>query len=481
MSCDTDETPGVLIDLPVSEILAKAGEEGKPDIHTITYRYPFTGLVKAAPRKALSALTLAGRQGDYAQQYWASIMNEFPMDAAPRLRRVFLNRVARLPHAVIVGLAQTFAQWLARNLAAILEWDSNLAWKVYDHVVDALIAGGADATKSPRNEVYYRGTIARWSRRTFEYANVAPIGACTAALFSSVPGGPDQCDSLVPAHIRSRATRLFAAPGEGSDHAVAIACSQLNHLMHIDPAWTTELLVPMLAFEHPSAEPAWSGFLHRRQMPSLPLAAIIKPLLLRLFPWIEGLAWQREFSATAAAWLGTLRIFHQDQSYGLSQSEMRGALRAMSDETRNHFIVKLGHLGHKQPDGWAKYVIPFINEDWPRERRYRTNASTGAWIALLGGSGTSFPNVYEAVKEFLVAVETTDQPFARFSRKIGQDEALTTLFPDTALDLMHTSIPQVLMRVPYDLPKVLAMIAEAKPDLLSDPRYLRLIELVEQC
>jgi hypothetical protein len=476
----TDESPDVLVNLPVSQILAKAREEGKRDDDTMTEKYPFSGLVTADPRKALAALTLESRLGEYPQRYWASLISDFPEDAEPRLRRVFVSRVARLPYAVIVELRQTLGRWLVQNLVAILEMDGELGWAIYDRIVDALFNAGAYATKSYLNEVVQRGTVAIRSRRTFDHATAGPIGDCAAALFSTVPRGMEQANTLVPEHTRLRATRLFTAPGEGGDHAVSIACSQLHRLMFVDPAWTSACLLPMLAFDQPSAEPAWNGFLHSGQSPLTPLAAAIKPQLLHLFPWVEGFAWPGELPSVAAAWLGTLRVFHHNEPGGFSSGEMRGALRAMSDETRNHFIFKLGQLGQKTPDGWTKYVIPLVSEDWPRERLYRTSTSMRAWISLLGCTGNSFPAVYAAVKRFLVAVETQDHPFYRFTRENQQNESICVLYPDATLDLMHTTTPLVLMYEPYELPKLLELIAEGKPTLQSDPRYLRLIELVER-
>ena len=152
----------------------------------------------------------------------------------------------------------------------------------------------------------------------------------------------------------------------------------------------------------------------------------------------------------------------------------------MSDETRNQFIFWLGLVGQKKENGWVKHVIPLINDDWPRERQFTTSASVKAWVALLDDTGDSFPLVYEAVKKFLVPIEADDHPFYRFTREISDEKSLTAQFPEVTLDLMNRVIPQVLTRPPYELPKVLAVIAETKPDLMSDPRYLRLIDLVER-
>lgn len=477
----TDENPDTLQDIPVNEVISRA-KEGN---HRITFdiftkKDPFIGLVKANPRKALSALTISGKADDYPAGFWSAMINELPADITPRLRRVFLNRVARLPHAVIAELRHILCQWLKQNLVAVLKFDNDLGWAVYDHIVDGILSGGADAAKSGIGAMSRGGEVIQRSRRTYEHAISGSIGMCTQALLHAVPGEKQEASSLIPEHIKSRIERLFTAPGEGADHAVSIAANKLNQLIFIDPAWTKERLVPMLAFEHPASEPAWNGFLHSGQRPRPPLAEIIKPLLIDLIPWIEGFSWDRDLSEEAAQWVGAMRLFYPEEPCSLSRSEMRSVLRAMSDDTRNQFIFWLGKVGQGNENGWGKYVVPLLNEDWPRERRYRTTASISAWINLLDDTGDSYPAVYDAVKKFLVPVETNDHPFYQFTREIRREKPLAILFPETMLDLMNRTTPQALSHPPYALPKVLALIAETEPDLTSDPRYLRLIDLVER-
>ena len=475
-----DEAPDVLIDIPVNKVVSRAREDQKHDFGTLIEKRPFAGLVKANPRKALAALTIEGRNGDFPTEFWSSIIESLPLDIAPRLMRVFLSRVARLPHTVIVELRHSLGRWLEQNLVRILKFDSCLGWAVYDHIIDGFLAAGADAAKSGLGEVSQGGKPIPRSRRTFHHAINGPIGMCVNALFHAVSTEKHQAGSLIPDYIESRLERLIVASGEGSDHAVAIISSRLNWLMFVDPAWTTERLIPMLGFHHPACEPAWNGFLHSQQPPWPPLAMVIKPLLINLFPWVEGLFWDRALPNVAAQWLGFMRIFHKNELAGLSRVEMRSVLRAMSDETRNRFIFWLGQVGEKNENGWAQRVIPLINEDWPRERQYRTSTSMRAWIALLDDTGDSFPAVYEAVKKFLVPMETDDHPFYRFTRDMQDEKPITVRFPEATLDLMNRATPEVITRQPYELPKVLELIAETEPGLMSDSRYLRLIDLIER-
>ncbi|MCC4310394.1 SIR2 family protein [Alcanivorax marinus] len=477
---DTDENPGALLNLPVNEVVSRATEDLKRDFGSFTEKRSFTGLVKANPRKALSALTIAGRAGEYPEAFWSAMINELPLDITPRLRKVFLKRVACLPDAVIIKIRHTLGRWLEQNLVAVLEFDNGLGWAIYDHIVDGILNGEVNVTGSCLGEIHQGRKVIQQSRRTLGHAVNGPIGMCANALLQVVAREKQGAGSLIPDHIKIRIERLFAAPGEGSDHAVSIVCRRLSWLMFVDPAWTRKHLIPMLALEHSAAEPAWNGFLHSDQVPRSPLAEKIKPPLLSLFPWIEGVSWNRDLSGMAAQWLGHMRMFRSGKPDGLSRHEMRSALRAMSDDTRNRFIFWLGRVGKKNDNGWSRLVVPLINEDWPRERQYRTTASMRAWIGLLDDTDDSFPTVYEAVKKFLVPVEANDHPLYRFIEEINDKKPITTLFPETTLDLMNRATPKVLTRPSYELPKVLALIAETEPDLTLDPRYLRLIDLVER-
>lgn len=476
----TDETPDALLHVPVNEIVPRAKEELNREFGSFTQKRSFTGLVKVRPRAALSALTVAAKTGEYPSAFWSSMINDLPEDISPRLRRVFLHKLARLPHTVIAELRHTLGRWLEQRLGSVLDFDNDLGWHVYDHIVDGVLSGGANAAESGLGELRQGGEIVDRSRRTLGHAINGPVGMCTEALFQAVPGETQEAGSLVPDYIKTRVERLFASPGEGSDHAVSVTMRRLNWLLYVDPTWTREHLIPMLAFDHPASEPAWNGFLHSGSVPSPPLAELTKPLLIALFPWIDGFSWDRELSNVAAQWLGFMRIFHPDQPHGLTIREMRAVLRSMADESRHRFIFWLSQVGRKNGNGWTDLIVPFINEVWPRERRFRTSASVRAWVGLLDDTGGSFPIVYRAVKKFLVPVETNDHPFYRFTREINDGVPITARFPEATLDLMNAVTPQVITRPPYELPKVLALIAETDPALTSDPRYLRLIDLVER-
>lgn len=129
----TDESPEVLLDLPVNEIVSRAKDDLKRDFGSFTEKRAFTGLVKVNPSRALSALTVAGKRGDYTLTFWSSMVNELPKEISPRLRRVFLHRL-RYPEATLDLMNRVTPQALTRPpyelpkvLALIAETDPKLA------------------------------------------------------------------------------------------------------------------------------------------------------------------------------------------------------------------------------------------------------------------------------------------------------------------------------------------------------------------
>lgn len=476
----TDDAPDSIINIPVNEIIVRAKEDLGRDFGSFTEKRPFTGLVKISPRRALAALTAAGRTGDYPEEFWAAMLRELPADISPRLRRTFLQRLARIPYPSVYELRYALGRWLEQNLVKVMAFDKNLVWVVFDHVLNGIFEGSRGSGEAGVEEATKEGSLNSRSERTYAQAINSPLGMCTEALLDTMPGEGQEAGSLIPSQVKSRLERLFDARDHGSDYAVSIAMRQTDWLMHIDPEWSKEHLIPKLFLDNEAFKAAWSGFLHGRRVPSPLLAEILKPQLLELFPWRPELAEESDLLEVAAQWLGFMRVFRPDTPSGLTKREMRALIRAMPGDTRNRLIAWLGAVGQANDDGWTRHVIPFIREEWPRERRYRTSTSMSAWIGLLDDTGDKFPEVYESVKKFLVPVETSDHPFYRFIRDGEGQKTITARFPEQTLDLIDRATPQILLRPSYELPKILALIAEVDAGLVADQRYRRLMDLIER-
>ncbi|PHS65119.1 MAG: hypothetical protein COB09_04945 [Thalassobium sp.] len=473
-----DESPEDLVTAPVGQVLTRVNASSKREFGSLIERRPFNGLIKENPRKAMLVLTRTARQGEYPLDLWRALLENLSDDIPTRLSRIFLVRVLRLPNTVIADLRHELGRWIHKSLVRMISLDEALGWAVYDHIVDSLIEAGEAATKSSIGGIRRGGKALQRSRRTYGYAINGPLGHCTQALIFAV-SGDTEASGLLSYGIKDRLERLFSAPGEGADHAVSIVIRQLNWLMHIDPAWTSEKLLPMLNFDHPLAEPAWDSLLRLDRLPTDEVLQTIRPLLSSLMLWVNQLAWEQQMLSRAAQWLGSIYLFRDSQPELLTKTEMKNALRTAADEVRNQFIHWLGRVGQGNENGWVELVIPFIQNVWPKESKYRTTSSVSSWLHLLNDTNDCFPMVYEEIRNFLIPVSHGQHSFYRFTRNAGEDESLIRRFPETVLDMMNRITPQVHSLISADLPSVLTIIAESNPELLSDVCYLRLIDLVE--
>ena len=406
------------------------------------------------------------------------MIQEWPDQATPRLTRVFLLRLGRLPYNVIGKLRNSIGRWIEQKLKDALTFDQEIAWTTFDHFVSGLISNGESVTESALGEYRVGKEKIDQSRRTYGHAINGPIGQATEGLLHALNALSLQEAQGIPGEYKTRLDRLLSAPGEGRDHAVSIMTNAVSRLHYLDPDWVTERIIPWFSFDHPAAEPAWNGFLTSGAIPSEPIRTLLKDHILKLFPFIYSFDWDRDLAQVAANWIVWMAVFCLNEPIGITGREARRCLRRMDERTRNHAIFILGGIGSENESGWKELVIPFVENIWPRERKYRTTSSVSSWVSLLGNTGDMFPSVLDAVLRFLASVEGETLWLYSFYKPDGEGP-LTSKFPEAILELLDTLVPDSPDNAPMELAQVLSLIEEKKPSLTKDLRYIRLINLVE--
>ena len=172
-------------------------------------------------------------------------------------------------------------------------------------------------------------------------------------------------------------------------------------------------------------------------------------------------------------------MYRLNEPIGITAREARDCLRLMDDETRNHAIFILGRLGSENDNGWNDLVIPFVEDIWPRERKFRTKSSALSWVSLLVNTGDMFPIVLVSIRRFLTSVDHGAFWLHRFNNQSGDEESLASRYPESVLELLDAVVTDSPDNAPMELEDVLSLIEEINPSLTKDRRYLRLINLVE--
>jgi hypothetical protein len=124
---------------------------------------------------------------------------------------------------------------------------------------------------------------------------------------------------------------------------------------------------------------------------------------------------------------------------------------------------------------WFGFVKPFIEEAWPRQLRFRSEETSRAFSTLVDEAGTNFPDAVETVLPFLRPVPHLDVITYRLVRETGSKKGdWAQDFPGPTLALLNALIADDRPSMPYELPKVLEIIADADPSLRQSFEWRRL-------
>ncbi len=474
----TNDDASVLSDVPVWQIVEVAKENTRRPFSEFTVYKPFLGLVENDPTRAIAALGAAARRNEYPVDFWADAISKWPETASEWATKLLQERMCRLPDDVISEIGWAIGDWLRDEFPKLYENDPDYSFKIYDSLVAGLMSVGADAMESGLGETFIGGEQIQKSRRTINHAINAPMGKATEGLLSVLGKGEIVQNAGLPTEFTSRVERLLATPGEGSDHAVCVLSQRVNWLNYIDPTWVTKRMMTWFNLEHPASEPAWNGILFTSDMPSSSVFIQIKEFFLQLFPKIYSWNWNDSAEERAHDWVVLSSVFHSNELPGLTFDEARSCLRKMKVQSLRRVIWFLGRVGKENDDGWRKYVLPFIDNAWPKESRFQTEKTSGAWISLFDNTEDAFPEILAAVRGFLRPVNSDHLGLYRFHREMEGTEPLTTRLPKETIDFLDLIIPDAPRNAPYELPLVLNLLAETEPNMVSDPRFQRLQTIV---
>ena len=351
--------PSCLLGLPLAQILRVASENTRSPLFELVKYCPFDGFVAASPARAVSALTHAGRQGDYPVEFWRSVLTKWPDDVRERLRWLLAERLARLPQQLVLELRFELFGWVEKNLRIIARSDLEWSLQLLDDLLDKLVANSSEATQSSLGTRSIGGEPIKTSRRTYGHAINSPIGKCTQLLLCILNDLKPDAGEGIPELIRTRLIRLTRLPGEGRDHAVCIITHATGYLDHVDPDWISHTIAPWFNLDHERAEPAWNGFLHRGRLPRPELFSVIKPYFLAAVAHISGWYWDDHAKQVLHRLLIQGCLVHRKNQNYVSFAEARLALQATDDFGRGHCLGFVAQVLREDHEWWPKFGRPF--------------------------------------------------------------------------------------------------------------------------
>ena len=438
---------------------------------------PFVGLVRERPSVALAALVSKAKEELYPHGLWDELISNWPEPPSSLNSRLLFEWMRRLPSSTVFEIRWALGNWFENVFPNLAISEETYALRLYDTLLENLLASGARATQSGIGESRIRGRVIKQSRSTIEHAINGPIGKAADGLLTLLESKRLKENSGIPHQISLRAEVLLNAPGEGCWHATCLFSRQLPWLNFLDPCWVKKIFLPIFLSSGPSSEPAWNGLLLNSWNRSAKIFPEIKEPFLHLSAHMEEWLWDESHRDHYFKWVVQATLFSGTDHTGLTFSEARNVIRSINQAGRERMIGMLRRVGVEQDGAWAEHVIPFVREAWPKELRYKTEGTARAWLSLLDDTGESFPQVFESVREHLCRIQSTNLSLFRFYRQLGDSEPIAQKFPMEALELIEILTPYDSKNIPYDLAQVLNLLEEVEPRVSVDNRFLRLRDL----
>jgi hypothetical protein len=300
-----------------------------------------------------------------------------------------------------------------------------------------------------------------------------PIGHVTQSLLNIWERSEPSDGDRLPEWMGQLFTELCDSQVERYRHGRVLLASRLIALFRVDEAWTRANLLPHFswAINPVEARRAWEGFLWSPRL-YRPLLLAFKSEFLDTARYYEDLGEHDEqFAAifTYAA-LGPLE--------GYSAEEFREAFAMFPlkglQEAAQALSQALEGAGEQREEYWQKRILPFWQHIWPKSRDLVTPQIAESLIRMSIAAGTQFPNVLNAVFDWLVPIEHMHYVIHQL-----RESGLCTVFPESALRLLAAVVDEQAWPS-SDLLTCLEAIAEKQTNLTERPEYRRLMEYMRR-
>lgn len=458
----------------LADLVALAESLSTDDHRQLRDYRPFDGVVEEAPLRALSALRLVARRGEWPERFWRSLISNFPEGADLRLVLLLAHTIALLPNDTFAAVRYEVGDWTRKFIGRLFKHNRRTGLAAFDAITGRFMSAAPGTLASGVGTTTVGGIPQPESEYSISKAINGPGGDLAMALLDLI--GKPRRGRKMPSYIAARLEWLFGLPGDDGGHAASLVARQFGWLDYWFRDWARSL-VPMFEIDHPLAEAMWHGLSADQNLLSDDAGALVKPMLLRLIAgeatWIlDGDSRQRIIQQMV-----NLTCPRAGKAV-ISFTEARHALMSVGDKERGVAITMLANS--MQIDGmWLMLVEPFISKAWPRQLKFQSGASSRAFASLVEKSGDRFPEVVSLVLPFLRPVPHLDTFAYRLKKLDTEGQGYSDRFPEQSLQVLDAVVGDEPQTAPWNLSELLDTIANAAPALRQSEAWRRLKALCQ--
>lgn len=468
----TDPSPTPLLNEPLASLIDAADRlRRRHPKDFLREEDPFQGYVQLKPVRALAALMLRTKTGEFPTTSWNAYLNsEARKNDRSRLTILIACRLTALPTSGLATIAHPVTSWM-RVSAETLFRDHPDAFRALWDAVLRLLRAEPDVGKSA---IIHSSRGRDW----LEEGINAPAGQLANALFEHPVLKDRPSDSCLPPEWRRYVEELLDLPGSQQLHVAAVLCRRLDWFHAVDPGWTEARLIQLAETGGTDAVSAfWDGLRYAGRL-SLPLFLRVKPLVLAR---VSG-AQEREAPAFAAMLLsGWITKGDGHQTRMVTDEELRDCLLRGGIEFRHQVLWNLANWLKEDTASRRGDVLAFLRNVWPRQHIANGSRETEGLLRVLLTLDDDFPAGVEAVIRCLTPLDRhASMAMYDLDEPDTPEGALVRRFPDAVLEILYRILPVDMALWPHNTRAVLGLIAEQDSTLTMDSRLLELRRKLER-
>jgi hypothetical protein len=464
----TEKDASGLASVPLSAVLVKAKElSGRRE--DFVEASPFLGFVEETPVRALAALHLAAKGGEYPEWAWRTFLTaETRKSDSPRLVLLTARRLLSYPRKEVSGLIHPFSDWALNVSNALSRRDESVFFKLVGRIADII---RADRTSG--HSAIIRGTRDHdWATEALN----APAGKIAQALFNAPSTkGLSKGQGLTEDWLK-HANALLALGGEPRCHALVIFCHNFVWLNFVAAEWTETNLAPVLQGDSgDDRDAAWAGFFWAAKIPPPSLYRKLKGALMRIATTKAISKRSHEQVLAGMLLVGWAAPDPETGQCYISNEEMRDLLLAADEEFRSHVLWQAERWAEhedEQPEiRWSEKVEVLLEDVWPRQVLAKTPQISARLCNFVFSDKDRFVRRAAIVLPLLSKAEGDSIMLPNLRKS---EDNIVDIYPEQTLAMLDAILPENAGAWPYGIESTIERIGKADGRLNVDPRLLTL-------
>lgn len=453
--------------IPLAEILEKAELLRGRDSTFLTEHNPFAGLCAEAPLKALGAMSLQLKKGDFSSHFWETYLSSAcRKEDSFRLKLLTGGRITQIPNVDFKQIMLIASRWFEDFGPELREQNEQLFNKIWNKFIKVI----------RDNDSYSGSALIRQEEKKIDWATEAknsPSGILAKLLMTDESKSNLKVGKGFPESWIGKVEELIGLPNDANRYAMVIFAFNLSWFYAIDPKWTDDTFINILEdgeIDKKDREAFWSGYMWGAKIPNEGLCVRLKQHFLEMA--VDKVSENKKDVATLSGILlaGWGSKNKSGERYILN-ADMHKALLNSDESFRSQTLWHLERWSKNKENSWNKKILEFLKEVWPKYKKLRTNKIIEGLCNVALIQDENFPEISKQVSKL---VSKAGNEYLHIYGIHNDENNLASKYPEELLNLLYAILPDRSEFWPHGTRDILIVIEETSPRLLNDPSLIEL-------